>query len=110
MDDNYPPFSFKDSNGKLQGILIDQWRLWEQKTGIKVEINAMDWGKAISRMKGGEFDVIDSLFYSEERAGWFDFSNPYAKIEVRIYFDKEISGITDTASLKGFEVADKRGD
>jgi PAS domain S-box-containing protein len=110
MDDNYPPFSFKDSGGRQQGILIDQWRLWEQQTGIKVEINAIDWGKAITAMKSGEYDVIDTLFKTDERSQWFDFTKPYATIEVPIFFDKDISGITDAASLKGFTVADKRGD
>lgn len=110
MDDNYPPFSFKDSSGNQQGILIDQWRLWEQKTGIKVDIQAMDWGKAVAGMKNREFDVIDTLFKTEERSVWLDFTKPYAQIEVPIFFDKEIGGITDAASLKGFVVADKHGD
>ena len=110
MDDNYPPFSFKDSAGKQQGILIDQWHMWERKTGIKVDISAMDWGKALNRMKTGEFDVLDTVFKTGERSGWLDFTKPYAKIEVSIFFDKEISGITDAASLKGFVVSDKRGD
>lgn len=29
MDDNYPPFSFRDSKGELQGIAIDQWKLFQ---------------------------------------------------------------------------------
>ncbi len=28
MDSNYPSFVFRDSAGRLHGILIDQWRLW----------------------------------------------------------------------------------
>jgi two-component system cell cycle sensor histidine kinase/response regulator CckA len=110
MDNNYPPYVFIDSAGELQGILIDQWRLWEKKSGITVEIHAMDWGKAISGMKAGEFDVIDTIFKTEERSGWLDFSRPYADINVPIFFDKNISGITDIASLKGFPVATKAGD
>lgn len=110
MDDNYPPFSFKDSTGKQQGILIDQWRLWEQKSGIKAEIHAMDWGKALRGMKAGEFDVIDTIFKTAERSDWLDFTKPYAKLEVPIFFDKEISGITNADSLKGFVVAAKSGD
>ena len=46
MDDNYPPYIFKDSAGRLKGILPDQWRLWEMKTGIRVELNATDWGRS----------------------------------------------------------------
>jgi len=110
MDNNYPPYVFQDSKGMAQGILIDQWRLWEQKTGIKVEIRTMDWGKALSGMKAGKFDVIDTIFKTDERAEWLDFTEPYASIEVPIFFYKEISGITDAASLKGFVVAAKAGD
>ncbi|MDD5284731.1 MAG: transporter substrate-binding domain-containing protein [Desulfuromonadaceae bacterium] len=110
MDNNYPPYVFQDNSGKLQGILIDQWRLWEKKSGIKSEISAMDWGKAISGMKRGEFDVIDTIFKTDERSGWLDFTQPYAKLEVPIFFDKDISGITDAATLKGFAVAAKAGD
>ncbi len=110
MDNNYPPYVFYDCEGKLQGILIDQWRLWERETGIKAEISAMDWGKAISRMQAGDFDVIDTIFKTDERSVWLDFSRPYASIEVPIFFNRNFSGITNAASLKGFVVATKTGD
>lgn len=110
MDDNYPPYSFRDGQGKLQGITIDQWKLFEQKTGIKVTITGMTWNKAYESMKRGNFDVIDTISYNTERAKIFDFSKPYATIDVPIFFQKNISGITDVASLKGFTVAAKKGD
>ncbi len=110
MDNNYPPYVFLDSNGDPQGILIDQWKLWEQKTGVRVEISAMDWSNALERMKAGEFDVIDTIFYTEERARFFDYSTPYQKIDVPIFFHRNISGISDARSLYGFSVAVKRGD
>ncbi len=110
IDDNYPPYVFRDSNGNLQGISIDVWKLWENKTGIKVEIHAMNWDKAEKLMERGSFDVIDSIFFSEERAKIYDFSKPYAKIEVPIFFNKNISGISGVETLKGFSVAVKKGD
>lgn len=110
MDDNYPPFTFHDSTGNLQGILVDAWRLWEKKTGIKVELHAMDWDQALKRMHAGEFDVIDTIFQTPEREKSFDFSKAYQKIEVAIFFDAEISGITDIKSLQGFTVGVKEGD
>ena len=61
MDNAYAPYSFQSDDGELQGILVDQWRLWEKKTGIKAEIRAMDWGEALRRMRAGEFDVIDCI-------------------------------------------------
>jgi signal transduction histidine kinase len=109
-DNDYPPFSFRDEKGKLQGIVVDKWRLWEAQTGIKVELQALEWEDALKRMKAGEFDVIDTIFKSREWARYWDFSQPYTRINVPIFFRKDISGITGLKSLQGFPVAAKDGD
>ena len=41
-DNNYPPYVFFDSNGNIQGIVYDEWMLWEKITGIEVEFEACD--------------------------------------------------------------------
>jgi PAS domain S-box-containing protein len=110
MDGAYTPFAFQSDEGKAQGILIDEWQAWEKKTGIKVEIHAMDWGEALRRMRAGEFDVIDSIVETDQRRGDFDFTPAYTAIEASIYFRKDIAGITDLASLKGFPVGVKSED
>jgi len=109
MDDNYPPYVFRDDKGHLKGILLDQWRLWEKKTGIRTEIRAMDWAEAQRRMQAGEFDVIDTIFHNQSREKIYDFSKPYARIDVPVFFRSEISGIHDVNDLKGFVVAVKAG-
>lgn len=110
MDDNYPPYVFKNDEGTVQGILIDQWRLFEKKTGIRVELTPMDWGGAIKGMKAGRFDVIDTIFKTSERIGWLDFTEPYTSLKVPVFFNGQISGISDAKSLRGFAVAAKEGD
>jgi PAS domain S-box-containing protein len=70
----------------------------------------MDWGNALAAMKAGTYDVIDTIFKTPERTAWIDFTRAYADLEVPIFFDKEITGITDVAALKGFSVAAKQGD
>jgi ABC-type amino acid transport substrate-binding protein len=60
LDDNYPPYVYRDNGGHLQGIVVDQWKLWEQRTGIPVEIEAMDWNLVLETAKAGSFDVIDT--------------------------------------------------
>jgi len=109
MDNNYPPFVMQ-AEGGLRGILVDQWRVWEVKTGIKVELTGLDWGEALRRMQAGEFDVIDTAFHTPERAEYLSFSKPYQKIDVPIFFSREITGITDAKSLRGFPVGVKTGD
>ncbi|MBL0087411.1 MAG: transporter substrate-binding domain-containing protein [Ideonella sp.] len=110
MDDNYPPFVFRDSNGQLQGILKDTWALWQAHTGIAVRLQAMDWAKAQQAMLAGQADVIDTIFVTEPRRRLYDFTAPYAKLEVPIFFHQSISGIVNADSLKGFTVGVKDGD
>lgn len=109
-DDTYPPYIFRDEQGKLQGIVIDQWNLWEKKTGTKVTVIGMDWGKAQKFMADGNADVIDTVFFTEERAQQYTFTKPYATLSVPVFFHRDISGITDVDSLKGFTIGVKEGD
>jgi diguanylate cyclase (GGDEF)-like protein len=110
LDDNYPPYIFRDARGALQGILVDQWRLFGERNGLRVELFGMDWGEALARMASGDFDVIDTIFRNEDREKVFDFSEPYAPIDVPIFFRSDLSGIRDAESLHGFRVAAKKGD
>ena len=110
MDDNYPPYIFRDAKGQVQGILKDSWALWSQRTGVAVDLQAMDWGKARQVMESGQADVIDTIFETAPRKLIYSFSPPYASIEVPIFFHKSLSGITDAASLRGFSVGVKDGD
>jgi PAS domain S-box-containing protein len=110
VDSDYAPYSFRSAQGKLQGIVIDQWRVWEKKTGIRAGIQGMDWAQALRRMEAGEFDVIDCIFASDQRRAYFDFTPAYATVDASIFFRHEISGITNLPSLRGFPVGVKAGD
>ena len=110
LDDNYPPYVFRDADGQLKGILPDQWDLWQLKTGVKVELKAMDWSEAQRVMRAGEADVIDTIFVTEERARLYDFTRPYAQIDVPIFSHQDLGGIADIPSLHGFTVGVKAGD
>ena len=110
LDDNYPPYIFRDADGHLQGILPDQWALWERKTGVKADLQAMDWSEAQRVMREGRADVIDTIFRTPEREQLYDFTPPYAQIEVPVFADKDLGGITDVSSLQGFTVGVKAGD
>ena len=110
MDDNYPPYAFRNDQGELAGISVDMWKLFEEKTGRQVEISGMDWGLAQEEMQEGRFDVIDTIFKNEKREKLYDFTMPYAQIDTALYFHRNISGIKDIESARAFSVAAKKGD
>jgi ABC-type amino acid transport substrate-binding protein len=33
MDQNYPPYSWRNAEGRLEGYTVDLWQLWQKKTG-----------------------------------------------------------------------------
>ncbi len=109
-DDNYPPYSFRDDNGRLQGILPDQWALWQAKTGVRVEFKGMEWALAQQAMQAREGDVLDTIFRTPEREALYNFTPPYATIEVPIFAHESLSGLTDATTLKGFTIGAKAGD
>src|SRR5436190_22258841 len=62
VDADYAPYSFRSSDGGLQGILVDQWAEWQKKTGIRADVQGRDWSQALRGLQEDEFDVIDSIF------------------------------------------------
>lgn len=110
VDQNYPPFAMRDSRGELEGYSVDIWRLWQQKTGVPVELIGVDWPQVQPTLERGRADVIDTIFLTEARRARFDFSRPYATVHTSIYADTSVGGIHDLDSLKGFEVGTQAGD
>ena len=51
IDDHFTPLAFRSTEGDLQGISVDLWRLWEARTGIKVQFEVVPFasGQALVR-------------------------------------------------------------
>ena len=110
MDDNYPPYVFRDSDGQLRGYLIDVWALWSKKTGIQAELQPVSWSAALQKFDSGEAQVIDTIFNTPARQQKMDFTAPYADLPVPIFVHKSIQGIDSVATLRAFSVGVKAGD
>ncbi|MCK9990814.1 MAG: hypothetical protein RugAbin2_01828 [Rugosibacter sp.] len=110
MDDNYPPYVMRTVEGQIEGLLIDEWRLWGEKTGIPVEIIATDWEKAQQSMQAGDADVIDTIFRTPSRESLYDFGRAYEDLPVGIFHHININGIHNPASLSGFQIGVKAQD
>lgn len=104
MDDNHPPYIMRSEDNKLNGILSGK------RKRIHAKISAMDWAEAQRRMLAGEFDVIDTIFQTPKRDLAYDFSKPYATIDVPLYFHTDISGIKIAEDIRGSIVGVKDGD
>lgn len=109
-DNNYPPYVVMSADGQPEGYVVDLWRLWERKTGVRVELTAIQWSEAQRAMWNNEADVIDMIFRTPVREQLYDYSPPYATLPVSIYVDTSIKGVHDASSLSGFTIGVQRGD
>jgi diguanylate cyclase (GGDEF)-like protein/PAS domain S-box-containing protein len=110
MDENYPPFAYRNPEGRLEGYSVDLWRLWERKTGKQAELIAVNWAAVQPMLAAGRADVIDPIFRTPAREASLDFSQPYASVATAVYADASLGGIHDLANLQGFEVGVQAAD
>lgn len=78
LSGKYPPFSFYDSQGNLQGFDVDVSREVAKRLGRPVEIIATDWTGIIPGLVSGRYDaIIGSMAITPEREKAVLFSRPY---------------------------------
>ena len=107
---SYPPMYFLDQQKNPQGWLVDLWRLWSQKTGIKVIFAPVPFGESIELVSSGKANVHAGLYYSDQRNEYLDFVLPLAKANTSIFFHRDIYGIDGARDLGGYKVGYIKGD
>jgi ABC-type amino acid transport substrate-binding protein len=108
--ESYPPYLFRDEDGRPTGLVADEWALWEKKTGVRVDLEPVNWSDALRQVASGDADVIDTIFWSSERARTLDFTAPFADVREPIYAERSVKGLVDLHSLRGLHVAALSGD
>lgn len=107
---DYPPFSQHDEQGRLQGALVDLWRLWESKTGARVELTVLEWTAAQQAVLRGSADVIDAIYHSPDRAALYDFSQPYSEMNVTVFYRSKSGKVRRVEDLVSRRVGVSAGD
>ncbi len=106
---NFIPMAFVDDQGNPDGMLIDQWRLWSEKTGVEVEFRLMPWAEAIPALMAGEVDAVEGVSYTAERAIHLDMTHPHTRVDTHIFYHRNLGSIRSMSDLKGFPVGILKG-
>jgi PAS domain S-box-containing protein len=102
--DSFEPLMFLNADGEPDGMYVDLWRLWSEKTGVEVEVKLMAWANAIPALRAGKVDAVDGVTYTPERAKFLDLSTSYTEMPSYIYFHEGIGGVRELTDLEGFPV------
>lgn len=101
---DYPPFEFLDDKNKIVGFDIDLLNAISAKTGIKFEVQNIQFDGLIPALVSGKIDAaMSSMSATEQRAKVVDFSEPYFKTE-HLYVSKIDSTFTSKDELAGKKI------
>ncbi len=95
--------------GSPEGYGVDIMKLVAQKTGLEFRfINGFSWESLVQLFREHKIDILQSAFWSEERARFGQFSQPLATLKSYI-IARDTQRFNSLASLKGHCVAIPKG-
>lgn len=98
------PFEYTDKEGRSNGLIIDFWHLWSQKTGIQVTFVEASWNQTLTMVKNGEVDVHAGLFYNEGRAKYLEYGAILSQTDTNLFLHKSISLAGDIQQLAAYRI------
>jgi len=81
----YPPFMWQEGDS-IVGVGPDLFQMISQEFGIQLETPYLgNWEEVQEKARSGEIDGLVALYYSEERAQYYEYSIPFAEDPVAIF-------------------------
>jgi len=106
---NNKPWEFHDPAGELVGFDVDMVEAIGRRLNMKLDFMPMAFRELFSALADGRIDIaMNTITITNERAGRFDFSQPYYRTSQGIVVMKG-NGIRALADLKGKTVAAEAG-
>lgn len=106
--DSWPPFTkLKLPN---EGFSNDVARTVLERAGYNATVEILPWNRAKKMTQAGQFDILNNVWYTDERAKTLAFTDPIARNEIVFITRKEDEfTYTGLSSLKGMVVGTVRG-
>jgi ABC-type amino acid transport substrate-binding protein len=78
IDTSWPPFEFRDAQGRHQGLAADYVELIRRKLNLKLTpVESRSWAEVLKRAREGELDILPGVMSTPERQQYLNFTRPY---------------------------------
>jgi polar amino acid transport system substrate-binding protein len=109
-DQAYPPFSFVNDKGEMDGFDIDIAREVAKRLGVGLKVETPSWEIIVAGNWHGRWDIcICSMTPTKERAEVLDFVNEYYAAPATITVNTDNDAIKSAADLTGKKVGFEAG-
>ena len=103
-------FHFQDQGGDADGLIIDMWRLWSERTGIAIDYQAATWEETLRMVADGRADAHAGLFFNDERAEYLEYGTSLTETDTHFFVHKDLPGIETVEDLTAYKVGVLAGD
>ncbi|MDD0973393.1 bifunctional diguanylate cyclase/phosphodiesterase [Pseudomonas fontis] len=85
VDASWPPFEYRDQEGRYQGLAADYIELLQERLGVAFKpIEPVSWTAVLEQAKQGTLDVLPGIMSTPERQSYLAFSRPYLDFPIVI--------------------------
>ncbi len=103
------PFVRTEKNGTPGGIAGDFIGLVLKKTGLKIEVISDEWSTLLSDFVAGKIDLLPATYFTDKRATFGRYSNPYFSAREFLYIRKNDGSVRSFNDLDGKKLAVVKG-
>src|SRR5688572_11659829 len=85
IDASWPPFEFRDEQGRYSGLSASYVELIEERLKIRVlPVEPLSWSEVLAGAKSGELDLLPGIMSTPERQRDLVFTRPYLDFPIVI--------------------------
>ncbi|MEN8183381.1 MAG: transporter substrate-binding domain-containing protein [Myxococcota bacterium] len=78
FDGHFPPYSFRNERGQLEGLAIDVFELLAERTGLEFVVHdETRWADLYASAQQYRLDAVATMVQRPDRSEWFEFTQPY---------------------------------
>lgn len=85
VDASWPPFEYRDQDGKYQGLAADYIALIQERLGVTfTPIEPTSWSAVLEEARQNTLDLLPGIMSTPERQGYLAFTRPYLDFPIVI--------------------------
>ncbi|WP_236233850.1 EAL domain-containing protein [Pseudomonas tohonis] len=106
IDASWPPFEFRDSQGRHQGLAADYVKLIQERLGVRLEpVEPRNWGEVLEQARNGQLDLLPGIMSTPERQQYLSFTRSYLDFPIVILARDDGPQPKSLGELYGLKIA-----
>ncbi|CAH0224183.1 bifunctional diguanylate cyclase/phosphodiesterase [Pseudomonas brassicacearum] len=106
IDASWPPFEFRDDQGRYQGLAADYVDIIRERLAIKLTpIEPASWTAVLEQVAQGKIDLLPGIMSTPERQNYLAFTRPYLDFPIVILAHRGGAQPHNLQELYGLKIA-----